>query len=323
MNYMANNLHSIYNLIYIAVIILGGITLTLSIILNTKETSKQHRAILFFISSIFLYMLTDFVTYYFLGEAASSTLVFILITLSDTLFCLLVVAWIYAITVIAKTEEAVNLKLLIAISAVYLLGSQILSIYLGRYGSYTIQLDEGIWNIILQIFNGGYDLIMIIIGIRCFAFICRKYKSGAGRNSNLLMTGLFVGYMLWITYWDYNTWFKTDANLLEIYAIDPLILLYAIFNIFLIYYFYKNDPLKISDKQLPPEVAVDTIAEQFGLSEREHEVLGLVNKGMSNKQIAGELFISENTVKRHMSNIFKKTQTKSRHDLIYKISKAH
>ncbi|MEW6572520.1 MAG: response regulator transcription factor [Bacillota bacterium] len=43
-----------------------------------------------------------------------------------------------------------------------------------------------------------------------------------------------------------------------------------------------------------------------GLTEREVEVLRLVAAGASNREIAGKLYISEKTVKNHMSNIFQK-----------------
>jgi len=56
---------------------------------------------------------------------------------------------------------------------------------------------------------------------------------------------------------------------------------------------------------LKPEV--DT-----GLSQREVEVLQLVARGASNKEIAKTLFISENTVKTHLRNIMDKLQIANR-----------
>ena len=49
-----------------------------------------------------------------------------------------------------------------------------------------------------------------------------------------------------------------------------------------------------------------------GLSKRELEVLKLASIGMTNSQIADELFISTYTVVRHVSNIMSKAQVSSR-----------
>lgn len=48
------------------------------------------------------------------------------------------------------------------------------------------------------------------------------------------------------------------------------------------------------------------------LTERETEVLRLVAMGKSNKEIAGELYISETTVKTHVSNVLMKLNVQSR-----------
>jgi len=48
------------------------------------------------------------------------------------------------------------------------------------------------------------------------------------------------------------------------------------------------------------------------LSDRELEVLRLIAKGMLNKEIAKTLFISEKTVKNHISNIFRKLNVSDR-----------
>jgi DNA-binding NarL/FixJ family response regulator len=53
-------------------------------------------------------------------------------------------------------------------------------------------------------------------------------------------------------------------------------------------------------------------AERFGLTAREREVLGLVALGRTNRQIAAELFISENTAGVHVSRILGKLEVASR-----------
>ncbi|MDI6689306.1 MAG: response regulator transcription factor [Actinomycetota bacterium] len=48
------------------------------------------------------------------------------------------------------------------------------------------------------------------------------------------------------------------------------------------------------------------------LSNREREILRLIAQGMSNKEIAKELFISDKTVKNHLRNIFSKLHINDR-----------
>ena len=43
-----------------------------------------------------------------------------------------------------------------------------------------------------------------------------------------------------------------------------------------------------------------------GLTERENQVVNLICKGMKNKEIAGKLFITETTVRHHLTSIFEK-----------------
>jgi DNA-binding NarL/FixJ family response regulator len=67
-------------------------------------------------------------------------------------------------------------------------------------------------------------------------------------------------------------------------------------------------------KRIPPEIAAE-LAEHTGedeLSSRELDVLRLIAAGNANKEIAGQLFIAEETVKNHVSNILAKLHAKDR-----------
>jgi DNA-binding CsgD family transcriptional regulator len=45
---------------------------------------------------------------------------------------------------------------------------------------------------------------------------------------------------------------------------------------------------------------------ELGITQREHEILGLIAEGLSNREIGERLFISENTVKTHSARLFEK-----------------
>lgn len=51
--------------------------------------------------------------------------------------------------------------------------------------------------------------------------------------------------------------------------------------------------------------------EETHLTQREIEIVGLIEKELSNKEIADKLYISERTVETHRKNIFRKTRTNS------------
>ena len=54
---------------------------------------------------------------------------------------------------------------------------------------------------------------------------------------------------------------------------------------------------------------------KYELSSREIDVLNLLVDGATNAEIADQLFISENTVRFHVSNLLKKTECKNRKEL--------
>jgi len=55
------------------------------------------------------------------------------------------------------------------------------------------------------------------------------------------------------------------------------------------------------------------------LSEREYELLLLLKTGVTNKEVADQLFISINTVKTHLQHLFEKLDVKNRTQAIFRI----
>lgn len=61
----------------------------------------------------------------------------------------------------------------------------------------------------------------------------------------------------------------------------------------------------------------------FGLTSREIEIISAIKEGSSNREIASKLAISEETVKRHLSNIYAKLGVSSRLELAVLASEQH
>ncbi|MFM7856757.1 MAG: response regulator transcription factor, partial [Flammeovirgaceae bacterium] len=76
---------------------------------------------------------------------------------------------------------------------------------------------------------------------------------------------------------------------------------------------------KIVTLALKPEFVLNRAElNRLGISKREHEVLELMARGMSNQEIADRLFVSLNTIKTHSSNLFLKLEVSRRTQAVQK-----
>ena len=66
-------------------------------------------------------------------------------------------------------------------------------------------------------------------------------------------------------------------------------------------------------------VAAARTKERFQLTDREQTVIIYLLKGLTNKQIAGRLLVTEQTVKEHLRSVMRKTQTRTRTGLLVQI----
>ena len=61
------------------------------------------------------------------------------------------------------------------------------------------------------------------------------------------------------------------------------------------------------------------LSKQYDLTERETDVLFHMTKGLNNKEIAEELFVSVNTVKYHIRNLYEKLNVSKRGEIASKL----
>jgi len=145
--------------------------------------------------------------------------------------------------------------------------------------------------------------------------------SSKSMKRHVLMYGLIGGILITVLQWTQYRFLVIEHSI-EIY-VGLTAAIFAGLGLWLGLRLTKPRP-KIETKEAPifvgeplaPNSQTFVLNEQqqedLGITPRELEVLGLIAQGMSNSEIAGKLFVSENTVKTHCSRVFDKLGAKRR-----------
>jgi NarL family two-component system response regulator LiaR len=125
---------------------------------------------------------------------------------------------------------------------------------------------------------------------------------------HILIYGLVGGILITLLKWSEYRFLVVEHSF-EIYG-GLVAAIFAVLGIWLGIKLTRM-PEKIVVKEVPVPVGVPFIPnekkrEDLGITRREFEILELIAQGMSNREIAGKLFVSENTVKTHSSRVFGK-----------------
>jgi DNA-binding CsgD family transcriptional regulator len=125
-----------------------------------------------------------------------------------------------------------------------------------------------------------------------------------------LIGGILIAVLKWIEYR-----YLIIEHSFEIYGAS-IAILFAVVGIWLGNRL-TTPRQKIVVKEVPVPAAPSFILneqkqEALGITRRELEILELVAQGMSNREIAGKLYVSENTVKTHCSRAFDKLGARRR-----------
>jgi DNA-binding NarL/FixJ family response regulator len=111
----------------------------------------------------------------------------------------------------------------------------------------------------------------------------------------------------------------SEKNILKF---DPILIIFFIVCLISLRMLYKNNFLINFSGRNTSHIIVDDdslwekLAKSYQLTQREIEIMQHLYKGKSNPDIGKTLFIAEDTVKKHLNHIFRKTGTKNRYELI-------
>ena len=104
---------------------------------------------------------------------------------------------------------------------------------------------------------------------------------------------------------------------LALLVIALVLLAFALILFLLVHIKAMQSPLQQSSNIVSQSNSdMAAFMQKFGLTDREQDVMKLLSKGFSVKAIADKLVVSENTVKFHRTNIYRKLNVKSRQELI-------
>ncbi|QMV18190.1 DNA-binding response regulator [Granulicella sp. 5B5] len=133
---------------------------------------------------------------------------------------------------------------------------------------------------------------------------------------HVLLLGFVGGVLIAVLRWsEYQ--FLVIEHSLEIYG-ALVAVIFAGFGIWLGIKLTKpREKVVLREVLVPAEAPVSFAVNQgqldvLGITPRELEILSLIAQGLSNREIAGRLFVSENTVKTHCSRAFDKLGARRR-----------
>jgi NarL family two-component system response regulator LiaR len=137
--------------------------------------------------------------------------------------------------------------------------------------------------------------------------IFHKYRS-------VLLYGASLAFLLLLLRWTEWQLVFVD-NSFELYA-GIIAVIFTLLGIWLTRKLSRPKTILIEKEVLVKDQAEFSVNEkavsELGLSKRELEILELTAKGLSNKEIADRLFLSLNTIKTHLSNVFLKLDVQRR-----------
>jgi len=199
-----------------------------------------------------------------------------------------------------------------------IIGGLAIALFIGRHIFDIAVHDELIGNIGKAISDSS------IVGVMLYSFLTGwRYRANLLETVSpkqarlfLIVFGCFLPFLV-------NDTFLSERSYFRFYPI-----LYCLLSVLFSYHFL-HQPQQKPDVEAAPQMPNaesmlpdDAFFAQYNISAREKEIVALMAQGYSNQQIGDTLFISLNTVKTHVRNIYQKFEISSREELKARLNQA-
>lgn len=153
----------------------------------------------------------------------------------------------------------------------------------------------------------GQTLVFLTMYVFCIVTLWKNLKSIENKQSRDVCLAINIVSLALIPLCFFSLFFAAVKDFsYPVYVLA--------FSIIMLVYYYSRITIDVEEKKRST-LSLESLA-SYKITEREFSVIQLICDGLTNKEIAGELSISVNTVNNHVANIFDKMGVRSRIDLL-------
>ena len=158
--------------------------------------------------------------------------------------------------------------------------------------------------------------VFIILGIAIYLFFSAWKMEDQGKRKAVCIFALI--YIVWrgvsLILAGFHLFFNMRSEIMLIFSSPYSVVMCTVILIYIdrfiqLYHGTLDTPLQNGQR-------MEILFEKFHISKREQDVVRLICAGKTNKEIEADLYISLQTVKDHVSSIFKKTGVRNRVQLV-------
>ena len=308
---------------YVFTIITCTVAATLYVRFSVKREGSLYKTISVLLLSFLAYTIMEMFVTFFTELHITKPLFYTLTTLSDVAYFFIAASWLAAIVTISGNPYTIRIKGFCIYTAIYGITVDVLNL-MAKFSPSVLGLTQKKTSEILLYINCTFDITLILIGIFFIFYGIFKMKGERQRKWVLLFSSFLVIYMIYITNWDIISCLDEVPNQILFSSFDPAHIFYAAMCILTLYMVSRKNEFR-ANYYMPEilgitgEETLESVGRKYKLTSRELELLSIACSGLSNPDIAKKLYISESTVKQHLSHIYKKLNVKNRYELIKKI----